>query len=382
VAAGLAELRAVTSELATTAIDSPRLQRLLRRQRTVEAEVRQRSWRAAGPADATPVRQPELAELSERLGNRALVELFALDGSLHALVLVDGRVRYRQLCAVDTATGELAALRFAIRRHLTYSRDREAAGRAARSIDYAARELDRMLLGALADLITDRELVVAPAGALHALPWAMLASCRARPVAVSPSSWQWWQALQRPERDGHVALIAGPAPEHAATEVAALHRQLPDALILTGADATVARALSVLDGALLGHLACHGRFRADNPLFSHLVLADGPMTVADLSALRQAPTRLMLSSCDTGLSAVHPGDELQGLAASLLSLGTQTVIASLGPVDDETTLALTADLYKRLQAGMPPAAALAAAQAAAPPEHAASAANFVCMGAG
>jgi tetratricopeptide (TPR) repeat protein len=382
VAARLAELRAITSELATTAVGSTRLQRLLRRQRTVEAEVRQRSWRAASPAAATHARQPELAELSACLGERALVELFALDGSLHALVLVGGRVRYRQLCPVDTATGELAALRFAIHRHLAYSRDRAAAGRAARSVAHAAGELDRLLLGALADLITDRELVVAPTGPLHALPWAMLATCRARPVAVSPSSWQWWQASQRPVRDGHVALIAGPAPEHAVAEVMALHRQLPDALALTGPDATVARALAALDGASWGHLACHGVFRADNPLFSHLTLADGPLTVADLPALQQAPGMLMLSACDLGLSAVHPGDELQGLAVSLLGLGTRTVIASLGPVDDKTTLTLTADLYGRLRTGTPPAVALAAAQAATAADHAVSAASFVCLGAG
>jgi CHAT domain-containing protein len=283
---------------------------------------------------------------------------------------------------VETATDELAALRFAIHRHLAYSQDHAAAGRAARSIAYAAGELDRLLLGALADLITDRELVLAPVGTLHALPWAMLTSCRARPVAVSPSSWQWWQAHQRPVQDGHVALIAGPAPEHAATEVMALHRQLPDALALTGPDATVARALAALDGASWGHLACHGTFRADNPLFSHLTLVDGPLTVADLPTLRQAPSLLMLSSCDLGLSAVHPGDELQGLAVSLLGLGTRTVIASLGPVDDKTTLTLTAGLYGRLRAGTPPAVALAAAQAATVPEHAVSAANFVCMGAG
>jgi tetratricopeptide (TPR) repeat protein len=381
VAAGLAELRAITSEIATSAIDSPRLQRLLRRQRAVEAEVRQASWRAAGPAAGSLPRQPGLAELSAQLGDRALVELFALDGSLHALVLAGGRVQYRQLCTVEAATAELAALRFAMRRHLVYAPDRAAAQRAARAAAYAAGELDRLLLRGLADLIAGRELVLAPTGALHALPWAMLASCRG-PVAVNPSSWQWWQAQQRPSRDGATVLIAGPAPEHAVAEVAALHGQLPDALALTGADATVARALAALDGAARGHLACHGIFRADNPLFSHLVLADGPMTVADLSALRRAPGMLMLSSCDAGLSAVHPGDELQGLAASLLGLGTQTVIASLGPVDDATTLTLTTDLYARLRAGASPAAALAAAQAATAPEHAVSAASFVCMGAG
>ena len=157
---------------------------------------------------------------------------------------------------------------------------------------------------------------------------------------------------------------------------------MPDALALTGSEATVSRALEALDGAAAGHVACHGAFRADNPLFSQLMLADGPMTMCDLSALRRAPSLLILSSCDAGLSAVHPGDELQGLAAALLGLGTQTVIAGLGPVDDEATLHLMTDLHERLRAGTPPARALAEAQAAAAPQNAVSAANFVCMGAG
>ena len=104
--------------------------------------------------------------------------------------------------------------------------------------------------------------------------------------------------------------------------------------------------------------------------------------MADLSALRCPPAMLILSSCDAGLSAVHPGDELQGLAVSLLGLGTRTVIASLGPVHDETTVALATDLYARLRKGASPSAALAAAQAARPPWEAVSAGNFVCMGAG
>lgn len=378
----LAELRAITAEISCAAIDSPRLRRLLRHQRAVEAEVRQRSWYAGGQCAGLPARQPELAQLSAALGERALVETFGLDGSLHALVLIDGRVRHRVLCPGEAATRELTALRFGMRRYLAYAGDPAAAERAARSIGYAAGELDRMLLSPLADLIAERQLVLAPTGALHALPWPMLPSCHGRPLSVSPSSWQWWQASQRDAGRGGLVLIAGPAPEHAAAEVAALARQLPHAVVLTGSAATVARALPALEGAAMGHLACHGTFRADNPLFSHLSLADGPLTVADLPTLRQPPAMLVLSSCDAGLSAVHPGDELQGLAVSLLGLGTRTVIASLGPVHDETTVALATDLYTRLAEGAPPSAALAGAQAARAPQQAVSAGSFVCMGAG
>jgi CHAT domain-containing protein len=270
-----------------------------------------------------------------------------------------------------------------MRRYLAHAGDPAAVARAARSVAYAAAELDRMLLRPLAGLIAERPLVLAPTGVLHALPWPMLASCRGRAVSVSPSSWQWWRAGRDPaELAGGQVLIAGPAPEHAAAEVTALQRQLPEATVLTGERAAVSEALAALDGAARGHLACHGVFRADNPLFSHLSLADGPLTVADLSALRRPPAMLVLSSCDAGLSAVHPGDELQGLAVSLLGLGTRTVIASLGPVDDQTTVTLATDFYARLAAGSPPSAALAAAQAARAAEEMVSAGSFVCLGAG
>ena len=83
---------------------------------------------------------------------------------------------------------------------------------------------------------------------------------------------------------------------------------------------TSARAL---DGADSAHVAAHGRFRDDNPLFCSLELADGALTVYDLERLTQAPRRLVLSSCESGLSAVHAGDELMGFTAAVFALGTR-----------------------------------------------------------
>jgi hypothetical protein len=41
--------------------------------------------------------------------------------------------------------------------------------------------------------------------------------------------------------------------------------------------------------------------------FSLLQLADGRLTVYDLQALGRAPTTLVLSACESGLSSVSPG---------------------------------------------------------------------------
>jgi CHAT domain-containing protein len=91
--------------------------------------------------------------------------------------------------------------------------------------------------------------------------------------------------------------------------------------VLAGGSATTARVLAAIDGAGLAHIAAHGTFRADSPMFSSLRLDDGPMTVHDLERLRRAPFRLILPSCESGLLVPASADELLGLASALLPLG-------------------------------------------------------------
>ena len=88
---------------------------------------------------------------------------------------------------------------------------------------------------------------------------------------------------------------------------------------------------TVLDGARLAHLAAHGRIHPNNPLFTSLTFADGPLTVYDVEQLRQAPQLVVLAACDIGRSTVRAGDELLGVCATFLALGTRHVIASVVP---------------------------------------------------
>jgi CHAT domain-containing protein len=126
--------------------------------------------------------------------------------------------------------------------------------------------------------------------------------------------------------------VAGPGLEGAEREVVELASQYRSATVLTGAAATAEAVRSALDGAALVHVAAHGRFRADNPLFSSLTLADGPLTVYDLETVRRAPHTLVLSACESGLSDVRPGDELMGLAAALFSLNSRTLLTIFLPL--------------------------------------------------
>jgi hypothetical protein len=341
---------------------------------------------SAAPAGAAPIAPGRPAGLDALLAGRVLVELVEHGALLTAVVAGAGRRPVlRDLGDPAAVARELAGLRAALRRR---ARSAGAAGRDP--LTAAAERCDRLLLAPLADLIGDRPLVVVPTGRLHAMPWGMLPTARGREVVVSPSAAIWCRAAADAAFGSPapgVLLVAGPDLPEAATEVAALAAGYPGATTLTGSEAACAPVLAAITARVgatgLVHLAAHGRFRADNPMFSALLLADGPLTVLDLEGLGGVPDTVILSACDAGLSDVRPGDELMGLAVALTGLGARAVIAAVAPVPDAAVRDFMIDLHDRLRTGLPPAAALAAAarrrRDAGDP---AAADAFVCLGAG
>lgn len=383
----LAELRQV-AELHRRAIEGgqPGPSDLRRRQAALERSVRDRARTApAAPGDGSLVPSTR-RELAAALGERALVEYVAVGDRLHALTLVDGALRLHPLAPLAGLERELAAVPFALRR-LALHPERAASAHAARQLlDHAGERLDDVLLRPLAGIVGDRELVVVPTSPLHSVPWSLLASCRGRPVTVSPSATAWCAAYRRvPVGGGHVVLVAGPRLPHAEAEVAALSDGSTGAVVLRGAAATADAVLAAMEGAALVHIAAHCQVRADNPQFSALALADGPLTVYDLERLRAAPDTVVLSACESGRSTVLAGDELLGLTAALLTVGVRTLVASLVQVSDANTERLMLDVHAGLDAGRSMRAALAEAQQRAyAQDHgvAAAAAAFVCLGVG
>jgi CHAT domain-containing protein len=140
--------------------------------------------------------------------------------------------------------------------------------------------------------------------------------------------------------------------------VPALTEFYRDATVLQGLEATAERVLAALDGAWLAHIAAHGTFRADSPLFSSLQMHDGPLTVYDLERLGRAPYRIVLASCESGVVAPAGADELLGLVSSLLPLGTAGIIASVVALNDEAVVPAMLDLHRHLRAGRTLAEAL------------------------
>jgi CHAT domain-containing protein len=220
-------------------------------------------------------------------------------------------------------------------------------------------KLEQALLGPAVRLLGDGPVVVVPPGRLHAIPWALLPALFDRVVTVAPSATSWLRARSTTPPEGrHVTLARGPGLATEGAEVPVVAKLYDDVTVLADEGATARSVLDALDGAWLAHIAAHGSFRADSPLFSSLRMHDGPLTVYDFEQLRRAPYRLILPSCESGVVASAGANELLGLVSSLLPLGTGGIIASIGPLNDRAVVPVMLDLHRHLRAGLALADAL------------------------
>jgi tetratricopeptide (TPR) repeat protein len=324
-----------------------------------------------------------------RDGDRQALAYANLDGRLLAVAVDRGRCRLHDLGAVAAVAAAVDACGFVLNR-LNRAQGSEASRLAAHSsLQRTAAELGQRLIPRSVAR-SDRPLVVVPTGVLHGVPWTALQVLRGRPVSVSPSLSGWSAGIRgsaerarrhRSRRPGEPAgFLAGPGLQFADAEVRSFARTYQRATVLTGRRATVERCLRLLERCSLVHLACHGSFRRDNPLFSTLTLADGPLTVYDLERVEELPEIVVLSACSVAASASINGGTLLGLSSALGAFGASDVVAPLTPVSDEWVVPVMHRLHEGLAAGRSPAAALADA-AWVGAELDPTAAAFVAIGA-
>src|SRR5215467_2379826 len=384
--ADLTAVRDLTSRAEKARASGAPMATLERDQLRLEGAIRARVMRAQGISQAGKPGGPRGSELDveallEELRDARLLQIADIDGRLHVLVCGAGRVRQFSTGRTEDAAREVDFARFGLNR-LAQSRPEDRPENALAVLDATGGKLEEILLGAASRAIGDGPIVIVPPGRLHAVPWALLPSLRDRVVSVSPSARAWLRARAASPSDGpEVVLVRGPGLGTGAVEALAAEHGLP---ILAGGKATVANVLDAIDGAQLVHMAAHGSFRFDNPLFSSLRMHDGPLTVYDFERLRRAPYQMILPACDSGLLASAGADELLGLTSSLVPLGTAGIIASVVRVNDKATDQLMLALHRRLRAGATLGGALrdARADVSGDPVQTATGWAFVALGAG
>ena len=345
----------------------------VRERETRTLEIMRQLQQRGGGAELGRAELLDVQGLQSSLGSEtALVEYTTLGGELLAFVVTgDGVEVVRGLSdehAVAEALGQfrfqIGSLRYGSARMRTHLGALE--GRARRHL----RTLYERLLRPVEGMIGERRLVVVPHRALHYVPFHALDDGDAyvverREVSYAPSASVLGYCLARPARPFERALLLGVADEQTPRvrdEIEALAPLFPHATALLDERATVGALREHAPAADLLHLACHGQFRPDSPLFSSLRLGDGWLTVRDAYTLDVGASLVTLSACETGVSAVAPGDELLGLVRGFFYAGAASLLLSLWTVDDEATAELMADFYTALRAGSRPAAALRAAQ--------------------
>lgn len=329
---------------------------------------------AAGLEGGANIEALDIAGLQRDLGKEtALIEYTSIDGELLAFIVTNESVEVvRDLGSeaevrevLDQFRFQIGSLRYgakSMRKHLAILTAR---------VNRHLQQLYDLLLRSIEERIGTRRLVIVPHRALHYVPFHALYDgaryvIERREVCYAPSAIVLRHCLARPQRSLEHALFVGvPDAEtpRVRDEVETLARLFPEADVLLDEHATLAATKQCAPHANVLHLACHGQFRPDNPLFSSLRFADDWLTVRDAYKLELTNCALVtLSACETGVSEVAPGDELIGLARGLFSAGVPSLVLSLWMVDDDATAALMTIFYEHLRTSGAPAAALRAAQ--------------------
>ncbi|WP_067603352.1 CHAT domain-containing protein [Nocardiopsis listeri] len=278
-------------------------------------------------------RGPVSGRLFETLGDRAFVHFTRAGDQAVALVAVEGRVRTAFLGPLPPLRRLLARMRH------------ECEAVPVDGSPPALNAVDEALVGPVLPLTGGRPLVVTGAPYLDDPPWGLLPSLRGRPVTVVVGARSW--ARRRPPRGERVLLAAASEPAGAGLEVRALAGIHPGARVLE--QARREQVLAALTTTDLAHLAGHGHPGERSALSSRVELSDGPLSARDLLRVPTPAALVTLATCSGGRGFLtrSPG----GFAATLLALGTRTVVASPLPVSDEHTGAAMRLFHRALAGG-------------------------------
>ena len=302
----------------------------------------------------------------------ALVEYTGIDDELLAFVITSTTVEVvRNLASEADVADELRGLRFQIdtlrhgsqniRRHLPELSRRAQLHQGA---------LYEQLWRPIEDRICGNRVLIVPHRVLHYLPFQALYDgdkylIEAHEISYAPSALVLQQCLRRGGAKFSTGIFFGVGDElipKVRDEVKSITPLFSEAVALLDGEATIEALVEHAPSADVVHLACHGQFRPDNPLFSSLRLGNGWFTVRDAYDLKLRSSLVTLSACETGVSTVAPGDELIGLARGFFAAGSPSLLISLWTVDDDATASLMVTFYEHLQRTRSCATALRAAQ--------------------
>lgn len=298
----------------------------------------------------------------------ALIEYFALKEEFVAAVVTRETLQIVPVTPISRAANLVRMLRFQIgkfRLGPEYTRTFEK--NLLRAAESHLEELHNELFVPLREhLRKARELVIVPHGVLHYVPFHALFDgadylTNSFTFSYAPSAGIHALCQRRESRPTGTPLILGVPDERAPLireEVESIARALPGAELVLGAEPAEKALRTQGVRSRLIHIATHGHFRQDNPMFSGIRLGASYLNLYDLYQLRLEADLVTLSGCATGLNVVAAGDELLGLIRGLLYAGAKSLLLTLWDVNDRSAADFMSWFYGNLQAGHNKTAAL------------------------
>jgi CHAT domain-containing protein len=303
-----------------------------------------------------------LAEIQSALApDTTLIEYYQARGRLYA-------------CVVDRQGLEIVPLAPAARIHSLFRLLQFQLSKFRLQPDYTrafANELQGATEAHLFDLYSElvapirarlrsRHLVIVPHDILHCLPFHALWDgdrflIEDFTVSYAPSASVYRLCCIKPPVAHQTSLVMGVPTEsmpHVAEEIQEVAATLPSPVVFVGSEATNERLSSIGPHSRFIHIATHGLFRRDSPMFSSIELGSGPLSLIDLYQLDLSAELVTLSGCSTGVNAVIGGDEVVGLVRGLLYSGARAVLLTLWDAYDSSTAAFMKIFYGALNDGM------------------------------
>lgn len=323
---------------------------LLRALRELPAQERENATLEA-PADFSLQRLQAAIPM-----DAALIEYYSTGERLVAAVVTREKIEIIPVSVVSRVLHFLHLFRFQIskfRMGVAYAQKFERPLRQA--AESHLESLYAELIAPLQGRFQASHLIFVPHGALHFLPFHALRHdshylCDSHTVSYAPSATVFALCQEKTGKDLRQSLVMG-IPDERAPEILAEVKSVASLLhspeVFLGGEATVEvlRQRGAISDLL--HIATHGSYRQDNPMFSSIRMGDGYLNLYDLYQMRLPSKLVTLSGCATGMNFVSAGDELLGLQRGLFCAGASSLLLSLWDVHDQSTAKFMQAFYQK-----------------------------------
>ena len=296
-----------------------------------------------------------------------LVEYFQVNDQLLAAIVTRTALNIVPVASVAQITPELEHLEFQLSKfRLGEDYLRTFRGSLLTATQHHLKVLHNALIAPISNQLKGQHLIVVPHGGLHRLPFQSLFDGEQYlidrfSISYAPSATIHSLCSRRPVNINGPSLVMG-VPDAMAPlisdEASAVAGILPRAELFLGADATTSVLRQKGSACRFIHIATHGYYRQDSPMFSGIKLGDSLLSLYDLYRFQLPAELIVLSGCATGVSTVAGGDELLGLVRGLIHAGARAALLTLWDVQDRSTLEFMTTFYKHLTASENKAVAL------------------------